>query len=134
MNNILRKAAREFSHDISSQSIVKRKLSQQGIAFFEFQDLLRNIITRFSTSTRDLLYLYVRPKITDPKYQLKLIFAEYFKFYIENYLPVGLVQEKQIKNRQLYINYARHCLAYLGQPPANEQFDCQTTSTFENIG
>lgn len=44
---------------------------------------------------------------------MKLIFAGYFKHYLECLLLPSLMKEKQIINKKIYISHARHCLAYL---------------------
>ena len=76
---------------------------------------MRSISIRHETSNRDLLWLYLAPKVTDQKYQLKRVFTEYFMFFLENYFAISAEQSDQIQRLNTYINYSRQYLSYLGQ-------------------
>lgn len=77
--------------------------------------MLKSISIRHETSNRDLLWIYLAPKVTDPKYEVKRIFTEYFMFNLENYFAISAEQSDQIQQLHTYISYSRQYLSYLGQ-------------------
>jgi hypothetical protein len=78
-------------------------------------------LSEYHISNKILLTRYLNPQQKDPQFTVKLLFAEYFEFYLENSLVEVYEQASQVKNREAYISYARTYLAYLGTHSGSQE-------------
>jgi hypothetical protein len=61
-----------------AQKVVRKKCIAAEVPYSDFLALIKQISKRIHISNWILLNKYLAPAQTDPQYQVKVIFAEYF--------------------------------------------------------